>query len=54
MEAVIYILKKIIAGCDFYSMSISQQQGVIDLAFFIIYVYDFTGLLFQCQQMLPS
>jgi len=39
MGAEIYILKMIIAGCDFYSTSTSQQQGMIDLAFFIIYVY---------------
>lgn len=40
MAAIIYILKMIFVGQRFH-LSAAQRQGVIDLAFFIVYIYGF-------------
>ena len=40
MRAAISILKMLIVGSDYYRMGISKAHGVVDLSFFIIYVYS--------------
>ena len=39
MGAAISILKMLIVGSDHYRIEISKAHGVVDLSFFIIYVY---------------
>ena len=44
MGAIIYILKMILVGDDLYDMRATQQHGVTDLAFFIVYIYSYYWL----------
>ena len=40
MGTMLCILKMILVGDDLYDMGATQQHGVTDLAFFIVYIYS--------------
>ena len=41
MGAMTYILKMILVGDDLYNMGATQQHGITDLAFFIVYIHSY-------------
>jgi hypothetical protein len=41
MAALIYILKMIIVGGERFNLGAAQGKGLLDLAFFILYVYSY-------------